>query len=88
MRYFLVNYYQKPSGKMDEVVSVARRTRIKDLQTCSVILDFQQQQVVKCSIGEQVGIRDFKTIRDYYHKHYGKIIEDLESTNEKSHPVG
>lgn len=73
---------------MDELVSVSRKTRIKDLQTCSVILDFQKQHLVKCSIGEQIGVRDFKTIRDYYYQHYSKIINELENTNEKSYTAG
>lgn len=73
---------------MDEVVSLSRRTKIKDLQTCSVILDFQKQQVVKCSIGQQIGVRDWKTVRDYYHQHYAEIIDELESANEKSNTAG
>jgi len=82
MRYFLINYYRKPTGQMDEVVSVSRRTRTRDLQTCSVILDFKNRSVVKCSLGDQIGIREFQTVRDYYHIHYKQIIEDLERTND------
>jgi hypothetical protein len=78
MRYFLVNYYQKPTGQMDEVISVSKRTRIRDLQTCSVILDFKTRSVVKCSVGNQIGTRDFQTVRDYYHSHYAKLIDELE----------
>jgi hypothetical protein len=78
MRYLLVNYFQKPTGQMDEVISVARRTRPRDLQTCSVILDFKTRSVVKCSVGDQIGTRDFQTVRDYYHRHYAQLIEDLE----------
>ena len=88
MRYFLANYYKKPTGQMDEVISVSRRVRTRDLQTSSVILDFQARSVVKCSIGEQIGVRDFQTVRDYYHQHYSRVIEDLERMHEKSHTAG
>lgn len=84
MRYFLVNYYTKPSGQMDEVVSVARRARTRDLQTCSVILDFKNRSVIKCSLGDRIGIREFQTVRDYYHTHYKQIIEGLEQVHDET----
>ena len=83
MRYFLVNYYQRPNGQMDEVISVSKRTRTRDLQTCAVILDFKTRSVVKCSIGDQVGVRDFHTVRNYYHQHYQRVIRDLETMFEQ-----
>jgi hypothetical protein len=82
MRYFLVNYYKRPSGQMDEVVSIAKRTRTRDLQTCAVILDFKTRSVVKCSLGDQIGVRDFQTVRDYYDQHYKQVIQGLEKTFE------
>lgn len=85
MRYFLANYYKNATGKMDEVISMSRRMRTRDLQSSSVILDFQSRSVVKCSIGEQIGVRDFQIVRDYYHQHYSRVIEDLERMHEKSH---
>ncbi len=89
MRYFLVNYYKKPTGQMDEVVSVSRHTRTRDLQSCAVILDFKSRSVVKCSMGDEVGVRDFQVVRDYYHKHYPQVIDNLEQdNNEKSHNTG
>jgi hypothetical protein len=82
MRYFLVNYYRRPNGQMDEVVSIAKRTRTRDLQTCAVILDFKTRSVVKCSLGDQIGVRDFQTVRGYYHQHYKQVIQGLEQTFE------
>ena len=84
MRYLLINYFRKPTGQMDEVVAVARRLRTQDLQTCSVILDFKTRSVVKCSLGDQIGIREFQTVRDYYHIHYKQIIEDLERAHDET----
>lgn len=83
MRYFIVTYYRRPSGQMDEVASVSKRLRNRDLEMAGVILDFQNQQVCKCSIGDQIGDRDWQRVRDYYHRHYPDIIRDLESTYEK-----
>ena len=42
MRYLLVSYVRKPNGQMDEQVTVSKRVRTRDLQTCSVVLDFQK----------------------------------------------
>ncbi len=78
MRYLIVNYYRKPNGQMDEVVSIAKRTRIRDLQSAAVILDFKSKYVVKCSMDGVVVPKDWQRIRDFYHQHYSQVIEDLE----------
>jgi hypothetical protein len=63
---------------MDEVVSLAKRTRMRDLQSAAVILDFQTRSVVKCSMDGVVVPKDWQRIRDFYHQHYGQVIDDLE----------
>lgn len=68
---------------MDEVISVSRKIKHSDQQSCAVILDFQTRSVAKCSIGEQIGTREFQTVRDYYHTHYQRLIEDIEQANDK-----
>ena len=50
MRYLLLTYYTKPTGKIDEVMTVARKLRPRDWQTCNVILDFKDQRVLLCSV--------------------------------------
>jgi hypothetical protein len=71
---------------MDEVVSVAKRTRIGDLQSAAVILDFQKRSVVKCSMEGVVVPKNWQRIRDFYHLYYGQIIDDLEERYiEKNH---
>ena len=85
MRYLIINYYRKPSGQMDEVVTVARRTRMRDIQSAAVILDFQTRSVVKCSMDGVVVPKDWNRIRDFYHQHYSQVIVDLEKRHsEKS----
>ena len=78
MRYLIIDYYRKPSGQMDEVVSVAKRTKIRDIQSAAVILDFKSRSVVKCSMQGVSVPKDWTRIRDFYHQHYGQIIDDLE----------
>ncbi len=88
MRYFIVNYMrvmvrrgQKMQEQMDEIISVRRNLRRKDNQSAAVILDFQKQQVVQASMDGVAVPRDWWRIRDFYHQHYPKIIEDLEAAN-------
>ena len=86
MRYLIINYYRQANGQMDEVVTVAKRTRPRDIQSAAVILDFQQRSVIKCSMQGIVVPKDWHRIRDFYHQHYSKIIDDLEKSYlEKDH---
>ena len=77
-RYFIVNYIRKPDGKTDELIRTAKKLKTADLDLASVILDLAQQKVIKASLGDKVVPRDFQRIRDFYHQHYAKIIEDIE----------
>ena len=85
MRYLIINYYRKPSGQMDEVVTVSRYTRTRDIQGAAVILDFQTRRVVKCSMDGVVVPKDWRRIRDFYHQHYSQIIDDLEKRHSETH---
>lgn len=81
MRYFIVTYYTKPNGKVDESTSVSNRVKNRDIQTASVILDFKECKVVKCSMGGVVVPRDFQKIVSFYHQHYPHVIERLFKEN-------
>lgn len=81
MRYFIVNYYKKANGQLDEVISVSKRVKMRDLQSASVILDFKTHSVLKSSMEGKVIPKDWERIRGFYHKHYQKIIEDLDKIN-------
>jgi len=85
MRYLIVQYYKRPSGQLDEVVSVVQRIKTRDLQSAAVILDFQTQSVVKCSMDGVVVPKDWQRIRDFYHQHYSRIIDDLEKLHSETH---
>jgi hypothetical protein len=81
MRYLLLTYYTKPSGKIDEVMTVAKRLKPKDWQIANVILDFSDQKVLACSVAGLTGTRDWDTVVSYYYQHYAATIERLFEEN-------
>jgi hypothetical protein len=81
MRYFIVSYVQTPKGQTDELVSVSKRTKVYDIQTAAVILDFKKQEVVKASLAGTTIPREWQRIRDYYYQHYTSVIDQLEHAN-------
>jgi hypothetical protein len=84
MRYLIINYYRRPNGQMDEVVTVAKRTKTRDIQSAAVILDFETRSVVKCSMDGVVVPKDWQRIRDFYHQHYSQVIDDLEKRHSET----
>ena len=62
---------------MDELVSVSKNTRLNDLQTSAVILDFKTQTVVMASLDGQTVPKDFNRICGFYYQHYKNIIDRL-----------
>ena len=81
MRYLLITYYKKPNGQIDESTAISRNLKKRDIQTCSVILDFQTLSVVKCSLDGTVVPRDWDRIVTYYNQYYSNIIERLLQEN-------
>jgi hypothetical protein len=77
MRYLLLTYYTKPSGQIDEVMTIAKKIKNKDWQTANVILDFKEQKVLAASVKGMVATRDWETIVGYYYQHYSATIERL-----------
>lgn len=81
MRYMIVKYFRRPSGQMDESMTVATRVRDRELQTAAVIVDFQTRQVIKASFDGAVVPKDFDRIVGYYHQHYRDHIQQLLEAN-------
>lgn len=81
MRYFLITYYQRPNGQMDEVVSVANRLKRQDLAGANVILDFQTQSVLKCSMNGTNVPKEWEKIVAFYYEHYSATFERLFNEN-------
>ena len=77
MRYLLLTYYTKPSGKIDEVMTIAKRLKSRDWQMTNVILDFKEQKVLLCSVAGLSATKDWDIVVSYYYKHYAATIERL-----------
>jgi hypothetical protein len=82
MRYLLITYLRKPGGQIDEQVTVAKRVRTSDIQTCSVIVDYQNKKVDKCVIEGKVVDTDYEKMTDYYKQIYPHLIDQLIKNNQ------
>jgi U3 small nucleolar RNA-associated protein 14 len=78
MRYFLVTYSIKPGGQIDEVVTVSKKVKRDDLQTCNIIMDYKTKKVDKCFIEGKVLATEWEKLDTYYRQLYPSIIERLE----------
>lgn len=81
MRYFIISYYQRPNGQMDEVVSVTNSVKRKDRQTAAVILDFRTQTVLQCSMNGTTVPKDWNRIVSFYYQHYAATFDRLAKEN-------
>ena len=81
MRYMIVNYDRRPTGRMDESFVVARRVKDRELQTAAVIVDFRTQRVIKASFDGAVVPKDFARVVSYYQQHYRDHIQQLLDAN-------
>ena len=82
MRYFIVTYYKKATGKINESVKVDNKVRMADLQTASVIIDYKERKIVKSNFEEELGPdrqHDFETINNFYREHHPQVISQLEA---------
>ena len=81
MRYLLVTYFRKPGGQIDEQVGMSKRIRTSDQQTCNVIVDYAERQVVKCIIEGKAVDTDFDKLTEYYREVYPELIDNLLKVN-------
>jgi hypothetical protein len=77
MRYLLLTYYRRPSGQVDEAMTLSRNIKQRDLQTANVILDFRDLAVIKCNMDGVSVPKDWDHIVSYYYQHYSSTIERL-----------
>lgn len=82
MRYMLITYLRKPNGQIDEQVEISKNVRTKDLQTCNVIMDFQDKKVDKCVIEGKAVDTSWDQLRDYYQKVYPDVVDRIEKGTE------
>jgi len=81
VRYLIVTYIKRANGQVDETVEVETRYRPRHKTSANVVLDFANKAVLKCRMEGNTGSKDWDHIRDYYHKHYENVVDNLESTN-------
>lgn len=93
MRYFIVNYRTrtvreglKMQSQTDEIMTVAKKIKMRDLQTAAVILDFRDQKVVQATLQGNTIPKDWDTIVGYYYKHYQQVMEQLFLANGHANP--
>ena len=84
MRYLLIVYVRKPNGQIDEQVSISKRVRTSDIQTCNVILDFTKKKIDKCVVEGKVVDTDWNRMIEYYKRIYPTLIDQLEKNNTES----
>jgi hypothetical protein len=78
MRYLLITFTRQPGGRIDEQAGFGNAVKSSDLQTCNVILDYQEQKVVKCVIEGKMVPTSFEKMHEYYKKVYPNIITQME----------
>ena len=78
MRYFLVTFYRKAGGQIDEQVSVTKRVRNSDLTSSNIIMDFGKRKIEKCVVEGKRLEKQFDELRDYYYRIYPNLILQLE----------
>jgi superoxide dismutase len=69
---------RKPGGQIDEQVTVSKKVKPSDLQTCNVILDYANKKVDKCVIEGKALDREWDKMHEYYVKIYPNLIAQLE----------
>ena len=87
MRYLLLTYYRRPSGQVDEAMTLSRNIKQRDLQTANVILDFRDLAVIKCNMDGVTVPKDWDHVVSYYYQHYSATIERLFVENGHEPPV-
>lgn len=82
MRYLLITFVRKPGGQIDEMVTIAKRVKPADIQTCNVILDYAKKKIEKCVIEGKVVDTDWEKMNEYYKRVYPTLISQLEKEAE------
>lgn len=78
MRYLLISFLRKMGGQIDEMVSVAKRVKTSDMNSCNVIIDFADKKVLKSVIEGKQHDTTFEKLREYYARVYPNLVEQLE----------
>ena len=78
MRYLLITFVRKPGGQIDEMITMSKRVKPADLQTCNIIMDYAEKKMVKCVIEGKALDQDWDRTNEYYRPIYPNLIAQLE----------
>lgn len=78
MRYLMITFYRKAGGQIDEHVSVSKRVRNSDISNSNIIMDFGKRTIDKCVVEGKKLEKSFDDLRNYYHRIYPTLIDQLE----------
>lgn len=81
MRYFIVTYYTKPNGKIDEQVEISKNLKDNDLQIANIIIDFKDKKILKSIIQGQIITTNYDQLVEHFEQVYPDYIEELKKLN-------
>lgn len=81
MRYLLITFFKKPTGQIDEQISISKRVKPTDLSTCNVIIDFKDKKIEKAVVNGSTLETTFDKMVDYYKNIYPDLINQLIKNN-------
>lgn len=81
MRYLVLTYVRKPSGQIDESMTIVKNLKRRDWQMANVILDFKDQKVLLGSMDGKQVTKDWDKVVSYYYQFYAHTIERLFEEN-------
>jgi len=84
LRYLLITYVRKPNGQIDEMVTISKRVKQADIQSCNVIMDYAKRKVDKCVIEGKTHDTTWDKMNEYYEKIYPNLIKQLENSNSEA----
>jgi hypothetical protein len=87
MRYLLITYVRKANGQIDEQVSVSKRKKMADVQSCNIILDYKTRKIEQCVIEGSAVKAEWDRIHEYYKRIYPVLIAQLEKDNTSEQPA-
>jgi hypothetical protein len=83
MRYLLITYTRKAGGQIDEQIGFAAKLKTNDLQTCNVVLDYEERKILKCVVEGKIVPTDWDRMNNYYRQVYPEIVGQLELINQE-----
>jgi hypothetical protein len=78
MRYFLITFFRKAGGQIDEMIKVSKKVKPADLSTCNIIMDYGLRKIDKCVVEGKRLDKTFDELSEYYRKIYPSLVHQLE----------